>query len=101
MNCVKCGGKKFVETSVHLAQGIKAKAWKCTRCGEMLIEPSAAQRALLLNKLKHGTEVTVGQLGNSLVMRFPADITSVTGLKKGSKVKVYAEDDDKLTVVPC
>ena len=30
--------------------GIKAAAWKCPKCGEGILEPKAAQKALLLNK---------------------------------------------------
>ncbi len=54
MKCVICGSKDIFETTEVLAGGIRAKAWKCRKCGETLLEPKAAQKALLLNKLRRG-----------------------------------------------
>lgn len=99
MKCMVCGfSGKFVETTVSLAPGVRATAWKCGKCGEVVLEPEAAQKALLLNKLRHGVKVTIGRLGNSLVMRFPAEIAQLAGLKKGSKVTVYPENAKKVVV---
>ncbi len=98
MKCFNCGSKNYAETSVLLEGGIRARAWKCGKCGETILDPEAAQKALLLNKLKKGIEVTVGQLGNSLVMRFPAEIAQLTGLKKGKKITVYPQDEKKMVV---
>ena len=98
MKCVKCGAKSFVETSVSLAEGIEAIAWKCKKCGEVILEPEAAQKALLLNKLKHGVKVKIGQLGKSLIMRFPSELAQLIGLKKGSQIIVYPENSKKVVL---
>ncbi|MEK6923732.1 MAG: AbrB/MazE/SpoVT family DNA-binding domain-containing protein [Candidatus Micrarchaeota archaeon] len=98
MKCYACGGKNFAEERVSLSGGISAQAWKCRKCGEVVIEPQAAQKALLLNKLKRGVEITVGQLGSSLVMRFPAEVAELAGISKGSKVKIYPESPRRLVV---
>ncbi len=86
MKCFSCGGTKFSETAVSLGFGVKSRAWKCAKCGELVLEPQAAERALLLNKLKNGVEVKVGMLGASKVMRFPSAVSRLLGLRKGSRV---------------
>ncbi|GEM_PF-6891672 len=98
MKCVMCRGKKFKETRVSLAPGISATAWSCQTCGELVLEPKAAQTALMLNKLRHGVTVKVGVLGKSLVMRFPAEVANLFGLKKGTRVRVYPESQDKVVL---
>ena len=100
MKCISCGKKRFVETRVSLAGGIQAKAWKCKNCGEMLLEPKATQKALLLNKLRRGVKVKVGVLGKSLMMRFPRELVQLIGIKKGSEMVVSAEGSKKVVVTP-
>lgn len=100
MKCTSCGKKNFVETRVSLAAGITAKGWKCNSCGEIILEPEATQKALLLNKLHHGVKVRVGLLGKSLVMRFPAKLAEAFDLKKGSVVEVKSEGSKKIVVTP-
>ena len=100
MKCVKCAGKNFIETNINLAEGVKAIAWKCKSCGEMLLETQAAKKALLLNKLRHGVRVKIGKLGANLVMRFPNELTQLIGLKKGSEVMLYPSDGKKVVVTP-
>lgn len=98
MKCPTCGKSRFTETTVRLAGGIRAQAFKCNACGELILEPKATQKALLLNKLSHGVRVTVGKLGNSLVIRFPAEITELAGLRKGQKLTVTPTQDGKITL---
>lgn len=98
MKCINCGASRFVEERVSLAGGVSAKAWKCLKCGELVLEPQAAQKALLFNKLRRGVKVKVGVLGNSLVMRFPKELVQLIGLKKGSEVTVRPEGRGKVVV---
>ncbi len=98
MKCVNCGASRFTEERVSLAGGVSAKAWKCSKCGELVLEPKAAQKALLLNKLQRGVSVKIGVLGNSLVMRFPQELVRLLGLKKGSLVTVRPEGSGKIVV---
>mgnify|MGYP001604512722 CR=1 FL=1 len=86
MKCFSCGATKFSETAVSLDFGVKARAWKCAKCGELVLEPQAAEKALLFNKLKKGAQVRVGVLGSSTFMRFPAEVSRLLGLHKGSRV---------------
>ncbi len=98
MKCIRCDRKKFFETTVRLFGGISAKAWECKNCGEAVLDPEATEKALLLNRLSKGINVKVGSLGNSLVMRFPAELVELIGLKKGSKVTVKPDGFNKVIV---
>lgn len=68
--------------------------WKCSKCGKTYLDSADAQKALLLNKLKKGVEVKVGQLGNSRVFRFPAKISQLLGLRAGAYVKATPKLQD-------
>ncbi len=96
--CFNCGSRNIIETKISLAGGIKARAWKCVKCGEAILDSGDAQKALLYNKLKRGVKVKVGMLGNSLVMRFPAEITRLTGLKKGQKITVTPKENGEISL---
>ncbi len=88
MKCFACERKSmFIEKYIFLEPGhIRCRSWECTRCGEAYLDSGPAQQSLLLNKLQRGLKVKIGQLGNSEIFRFPADVVKLLGLKKGGEV---------------
>ncbi|MBI2173214.1 MAG: AbrB/MazE/SpoVT family DNA-binding domain-containing protein [Candidatus Aenigmarchaeota archaeon] len=77
-------------------EGIDARGWECTKCKDMVLHPEDAQRILLLSKLKKGIPVTVGELGNSFVVRIPKEIAELYKLSKGEQIMMKAENDRKI-----
>lgn len=71
--------------------GIKVRGWECPKCDESVLHPHDAQRVFVLNKLKRGIPVKVGELGNSLIMRIPKEIAEFYNLSKGEAVMFKAE----------
>ncbi len=83
-----------------LIEGTKVRGWECPQCKETVLHPEDAQRMLLLNKLKKGITVKIGKLGESLIVRFPKEITEFYDIKKGEDVTLKAEDSDKIELIP-
>lgn len=86
--CQACDGhmkKGFVKM-----EGMKVRAWKCVKCGETDLHPEDAQRMLVLNKMKHGIPVKVGELGESLIIRFPKEVAEFYNISKGEEVTLKA-----------
>src|SRR3989338_7149530 len=89
-----CGGKMKKETMQM--EGMKIRSWKCTKCDETILHPEDAQRMLVFNKMKHGIPVKVGELGESLIIRFPKEVAEFYKISKGGEVVIKAEDCKKL-----
>jgi hypothetical protein len=77
-------------------EGRDARGWECTKCKDMVLHPEDAQRILLLSKVKKGVSVTVGELGNSFVVRIPKEIAEFYKLSKGEQITMKAESRNKI-----
>ncbi len=79
--------------------GHTLSGWKCS-CGEIYYEPEAAQRILLLNKLKKKKfHLKLSQVRSNLVLRIPKQVGEVLKLKKGSEVE-FSLKNGKIIIEP-
>jgi len=84
--CHECGIK--MEKKRFKLEGILVRGWKCKKCHETILHPEDAQRVLVLNKLKAGIPVKVGELGSSLIVRLPKQIAEYYHIKAGKIVSL-------------
>ncbi|MBI4162803.1 MAG: AbrB/MazE/SpoVT family DNA-binding domain-containing protein [Candidatus Aenigmarchaeota archaeon] len=77
-------------------EGMEIRAWKCSKCDEIVLHPEDAQKMLVFNKIKKGISVKVGMLGESLVIRFPKEVADFYNIKKGGEVVIKADSKKKL-----
>src|SRR3989338_4179864 len=70
-------------------KGIEVQGWKCIKCGEELINPRDAQKALEIEKARKKNELTVKlrKVGKSNVVTVPSKIMEVENLKTGQKLE--------------
>ncbi|HLC77344.1 MAG TPA: hypothetical protein VJH04_04030 [archaeon] len=89
-----CGGRMKREKMPM--EGLEVRAWKCVKCKEIVLHPEDAQKMLVLNKMKHGIPVKIGELGESLIIRFPKEVAEFYKISKGGEVILKAENKNKL-----
>ncbi len=88
--CVTCEEEmKAVKATIS---GTDVRAWRCSKCGEEIIHPEDAQRALTIAQLKEGVEVKVGMLNEAPYVRFPKDFEYL--IHKGDIVSIIPEAED-------
>ena len=78
--------------------GVEVRGWECEKCGESDIHGKDAQKVLVLNKLKKGIPVKVGELGESLIIRFPKELAEYYNIEKGESLVLKAETDKKIEI---
>ena len=93
-SCTKCDA--VMRKRVMTVEGVKVRTWECPKCKDTVLHPEDAQRMLMLNKLRKGLTVKIGELGSSLVVRIPKEIVKHYNLAKGGQVTVKAEGDNKI-----
>jgi ribosomal protein L37AE/L43A len=85
--CIKC--KKAMK-AVQIKLGkVNARAWRCSKCGEEILHPLDAEKALLMAKLKKGIKLKVGILNKAPYVRFPKGFSKL--LRKGETVSLTAK----------
>jgi len=77
-------------------EGFIIRGWECPKCKEGVLHTEDAQRMLVFNKLKKGLPIKVGELGHSLIMRFPKEVAQLFNLTKGEDIVLRANDQKKL-----
>lgn len=92
--CTKCDS--IMKKNIIVIEGMHVRSWQCSRCKEIILHPEDAQKMLVLNKIKKGMPVKVGALGESLIMRFPKEVTEFYKIKKGEKIILKLGDSKKL-----
>ena len=92
--CTKCG--IVMKKRKMVIEGFEARSWQCRRCKEIILHSEDAQKMLVFNKMKHGIPVKVGELGESLIIRFPKEVAEFYKISKGGEVVIKAEDSKKL-----
>jgi hypothetical protein len=91
--CPTCG-KKMQPTTTTLA-GQKVRAWK-SECGEEIIHPQDAQKALTANKLKLGIKLRIGELNKAPYVRFTKDFSEL--LRKGGEAIVSQVSPNEIRI---
>src|SRR3989338_550386 len=94
----ECGGK--TEEISTTWKGIAVRAWKCVKCGEELINPIDAQRALEIAKARKNNELVVKlrKVGKSAVITMPQVIKEAYHIKEGNKVEWNVEGKGKFSI---
>ena len=79
-----CGGEtKNIKT--HW-KGIPVRGWKCVKCGEEILHPLDAEKAMEIAKAIEKKELTVKirRVGKSLTMTIPSKLALFAGLEEGT-----------------
>ena len=93
-NCTNCN--LVMKKKEFMIEGMRVRGWECGKCGETVLHPGDAQKMLIFNKLKKGIPVKVGELGQSLIIRFPKEIANFYNISKGGDITIRAEKGNKL-----
>ena len=95
----ECGGK--MKPTKTTWKGIDVKGWTCGKCGEEVINPADAQRALEIEKARKRNElkVKIRRVGKSSVVTVPHKIMELVHLKNGQKLE-WSIENDKLVLTP-
>jgi hypothetical protein len=93
----ECGGK--MEKTTIDWRGIKARGWKCQKCGEELVHPGDAQKALDMERARKKNQLTVKlrKVGKSNVVTVPQAIMEAENLKEGQAL-AWSVVDGKLVL---
>lgn len=92
--CIRCG--LLMRAGSITLQGIRVKSWRCPKDGEELIEPQGAERALVLNKLRRGIEVKVGELNGAPYVRFTKEFEGFVHKGDTASIVLAAPDEIRL-----
>lgn len=83
IECPCGGGTKKIKTQW---KGIPVRAWKCMKCGEEILHPLDAERAMIIAKAIENKElyVKVRKVGKSLTMTIPSKLAKFAELHEGT-----------------
>ncbi len=106
MKCSECGGKVSVKKVDFFMYGTilgKFPAEVCEQCGEQLfseetsdvIDRAAKEKGLW----RLESQTTVGQAGDSLIIRVNKKLADFYGLRKGKEVHIAPESKNKMAVI--
>lgn len=103
--CALCGGnlkKKVVDYKVYGKSLGKFPAKVCEKCGEQWFDEGTSKKIEEAEKKANlfglCRESKISYSGNSLIVRIPKDIAKFTNLNKESKVIIYPENKNKISV---
>jgi|SRR3989344_8168982 len=98
MEC-ECGGR--LENINTDFKGIPVRGWKCKKCGEELMHPTDAQKALEIERARKNNELTVKlrKVGKSNIVTIPQTIMKLENFRSGQKLK-WDFEGDKLVLSP-
>ena len=91
-----CGA--VMEKKIFNFEGTRVRGWECNKCNESVLHPDDAQKVLILNKLKRGITIKVGELGNSLIMRIPKEVAEFYKISKGEALKLKVENLKRMEI---
>ena len=94
----ECGGETKETRTTW--KGIAVRAWKCGKCGEELINPLDAQRALEISRARKNNELVVKlrKVGKSAVITMPHVLKEAYHIKEGKKVEWDVEGEGKFSI---
>ena len=95
----ECGGN--LEKIKTEWKDIEVRGWRCKKCGEEIINPIDAQKALEIEKArkKNQLKVKLRKVGKSNVVTVPNKIMEVENLKTGQKLE-WSIEGKKLVLTP-
>lgn len=95
----ECGGK--MEKIKTAWNGIAVRGWKCGKCGEEVMNPADAQKALEIERARKRNLLTVKlrRVGKSTVVTVPQPIMEAENLKEGQKLE-WKIEAGKLVLTP-
>ncbi len=96
---IPCECGEFAEKGKVKFKEYKVRGWVCKKCGKEYIHPKDSARISALEKLKKGTAVKVGTLGQSFIIRIPKEMAELYKIEKGEKVKLVPEDLKKIEIL--
>jgi len=91
-------GEKAMSRKKFTIEGVEVRGWECKHCNETALHSEDAQKVLVLNKLKKGIPVKVGELGESLIIRFPKELAEYYKIEKGENLILKAESEKKIEI---
>ena len=70
-------------------KGTGVRGWKCSKCGEEVIDPADAQKALEIERARKKNLLTVKlrKVGKSNVVTVPMPIMEAENLREGQRLK--------------
>ena len=95
----ECGGSmKKIKTEW---KGISVNGWKCKKCGEEIINPIDAQKALGIEKARkeNKLKVKLRRVGKSDVVTIPTIIKKIENLRTGQELE-WSIENKKLVLEP-
>lgn len=105
MKCILCGGKTVIRTVEHSEFGISLgnfKAEVCEKCNETYFDESIVekiqQKSKELGLFGLAKKVKVAELGNSIAIRIPKEISEFLNIKKGQEVTLIPETKKDLHI---
>ena len=98
INCTCGGHMKTINTTW---KDIDVRGWKCAKCGEELINPEDAQKALEIERARKKNLLTVKlrKVGKSSVVTIPRTLIEAENLKEGQKME-WKLEQGKLVLTP-
>lgn len=90
--CWECKGK-MKEYTAYTPEGIRYKYWKCSKCGEEVLDMKQLHIVSEKYRKLKVYRVTISRWGTALAMRIPKDITQTHKIKEGERAIVVPEKD--------
>lgn len=98
MKCVMCGNTTVKKNVEHKEFGVligKFSAETCNKCGEVYFDEKTVnliqQKSKELGLFGLARKVKIAELGNSIAIRIPKEISKFLNLKKGKEVIISPE----------
>ena len=105
MNCPICNKKMIKRKEPYFFGNIKLgefEAEKCGKCNDVFFTEKASdaidKKAKEIGIWRIGKEGKLGYSGNSIIVRVPKEIAEFLNFKKGKKVFIHPEGENKLVV---
>ena len=103
--CALCKGnlrKKLVDYKIYGKNIGKFSALVCNSCGEQWFDEATSRK---IEKIEQKLEIfglsketKISYSGNSLIIRIPKELAKFMNFKKETKVILYPEDKNKLSI---
>ncbi len=105
MKCVLCNGITTKKNVDHKEFGTLIGTYPaevCQKCGETYFDEKTTgtiqQRSKKLGLFGLARKVTVGEIGNSIAIRIPKELSEFIGLKKGKEVTLVPETKHEIRI---
>ena len=104
--CALCNGnirRKLVDYKIYGKSIGKFEALVCESCGEEWFSEEEAKNIEKAEKdaglFGLSKETKISYSGNSLIIRIPKELARFMNLKKETRIVIYPEDKDKISII--